>query len=217
MSSPETDLVEKDEKKQIAPVKFGLDAMFAPSSVAVIGATDRPGTVGRTVLENLLRGKFQGKVYAVNPKHQEVLGLKAYKSIRDIARPVDLAGSCHSGRNRPATHWRVRGCRRQIRGRDFCRIQGTWCGRHCPRTADSRAVAPRFHALDRPQLPGHHEPDDRVECHLRQRCAKGRQRRFPESERSAADAQSSTGATAKKSVSAPSFRPVRCWMSVGAI
>ncbi len=64
--------------------------MFTPSSVAVIGATDRPGTVGRTVLENLLHG-FQGAVYAVNTKHEEVLGLKAYKSIRNISRPVDLA------------------------------------------------------------------------------------------------------------------------------
>ncbi len=91
MSSPETDLVERDEKKQTAPVKFGLDAIFAPSSVAVIGATDRPGTVGRTVLENLVRGNFRGKVYAVNPKRHEVLGLTTYKSIRDIAGPVDLA------------------------------------------------------------------------------------------------------------------------------
>jgi acetyltransferase len=65
--------------------------MFAPGSVAVIGATGRPSTVGRTVLENLLRGSYHGKVYAVNAKHQEVLGLKAYKSIRDIPQPVDLA------------------------------------------------------------------------------------------------------------------------------
>jgi acetyltransferase len=65
--------------------------MFAPSSVAVIGATSREGSVGRTVLENLLHGGFQGKVYAVNAKHPEVLGLKAYGSIRDIPRPVDLA------------------------------------------------------------------------------------------------------------------------------
>ena len=65
--------------------------MFAPSSVAVIGATDRPGTVGRTVLENLLRGGLQRKVYAVNPKHPEVLGLKSYSSIGDVPRPVDLA------------------------------------------------------------------------------------------------------------------------------
>ncbi|MGO9938875.1 MAG: bifunctional acetate--CoA ligase family protein/GNAT family N-acetyltransferase, partial [Terracidiphilus sp.] len=49
------------------------------------------GTVGRTVLENLLRDTFRGKVYAVNAKHDEVLGLKTYKSIRDIPHPVDLA------------------------------------------------------------------------------------------------------------------------------
>jgi acetyltransferase len=59
--------------------------------VAVIGATSRPGTVGRTVLENLLRDTFRGKVYAVNSKHEEVLGLKTYKSIRDIPDRVDLA------------------------------------------------------------------------------------------------------------------------------
>jgi acetyltransferase len=79
------------EEQQASPLKYGLDAMFLPGSVAVIGASDRPGTVGRTVLENLLQGRFQGKVYAVNTKHEEVLGLKAYRSIRDIPQPVDLA------------------------------------------------------------------------------------------------------------------------------
>lgn len=77
--------------KPTASAQIGLDAMFTPSSVAVIGATARPGTVGQTVLENLLHSRFQGKVYAVNPKHDEVLGLKAYKSIRDIPQAVDLA------------------------------------------------------------------------------------------------------------------------------
>ncbi len=72
------------------PQKHGLDAMFAPSSVAVVGATDRPGTVGRTVLENLLHA-FQGQVYAVNSKREKVLGLKAYKSVGDLPQPVDLA------------------------------------------------------------------------------------------------------------------------------
>src|SRR5271170_7292730 len=76
--------------KRTTPEKYGLDAMFAPDTVAVIGATDRPGTVGRTILENLLHG-FRGAVYAVNTKREEVLGLKAYKSIRNIPHPVDLA------------------------------------------------------------------------------------------------------------------------------
>jgi acetyltransferase len=79
------------EENVVAPQKHGLDAMFTPGSVAVIGATSRPGTVGRTVLENLLRDTFRGKVYAVNSKHEEVLGLKTYKSIRDIPDRVDLA------------------------------------------------------------------------------------------------------------------------------
>ncbi|MGA8216691.1 MAG: bifunctional acetate--CoA ligase family protein/GNAT family N-acetyltransferase [Candidatus Sulfotelmatobacter sp.] len=93
MSSTEADLVQQapNEKKRTTPEKYGLDAMFSPSSVAVIGATSRPSTVGRTVLENLLRDSFQGTVYAVNAKHEEVLGHKAYKSIRDIPHPVDLA------------------------------------------------------------------------------------------------------------------------------
>jgi acetyltransferase len=77
-------------KQQTMPDKLALDAMFTPASVAVIGATDRPGTVGRTVLENLLNG-FQGAVYAVNPNRRELLGIKAYKAIRDVPVPVDLA------------------------------------------------------------------------------------------------------------------------------
>jgi acyl-CoA synthetase (NDP forming) len=91
MGSTEAGLVERppNKEKQTLPAKYGLDALFAPSSVAVIGATSRPSTVGRTVLENLLHGSFHGKVYAVNPKHEEVLGLKAYKSIRDIPPRVD--------------------------------------------------------------------------------------------------------------------------------
>ncbi len=65
--------------------------MFNPDSVAVIGATERAGTVGRTVLHNLLNPAFHGKVYPVNPQRAEILGVKAYKSIREVPGPVDLA------------------------------------------------------------------------------------------------------------------------------
>ena len=71
-----------------------LDAMFHPDSVAVIGATERAGTVGRTVLQNMLSPAFKGKVYPVNPQRAEVLGAKAYKSVRDLPGPVDLAVLC---------------------------------------------------------------------------------------------------------------------------
>ena len=69
----------------------GLDALFHPETVAVIGATDRPDTVGRTVLQNLLNPAFRGKVYPVNPQRSEVLGAKAYKSVLDLPEGVDLA------------------------------------------------------------------------------------------------------------------------------
>src|SRR6202034_3253505 len=74
-----------------AGARSGLDALFVPESVAIIGATERPGAVGRTVLSNLIESRFRSKVYAVNPSHSEVLGLKAYKTIRQIPEQVDLA------------------------------------------------------------------------------------------------------------------------------
>jgi acetyltransferase len=71
--------------------KQGLDALFTPETVAVIGATDRTGTVGRTVLQNLLGPAFRGRVYPINPHRSEVLGVKAYTSILEAPEPVDLA------------------------------------------------------------------------------------------------------------------------------
>jgi len=87
-----TKLVDAAENlsKQNSAGKHGLDALFTPSSVAVIGATDRPGTVGRTVLDNLQNGRFKGKIYPVNPKHEQLLGLKSYKNIGEVPAPVDL-------------------------------------------------------------------------------------------------------------------------------
>ncbi len=70
--------------------KQSLEALFAPETVAVIGATDRLGTVGRTVLQNLLAPAFHGRVYPVNPQRPEVLGAKAYKSIGEVPEAVDL-------------------------------------------------------------------------------------------------------------------------------
>jgi predicted CoA-binding protein len=76
---------------QSSRAKHGLNALFNPDTVAVIGATDRPATVGRTVLQNLLDPAFRGKVYPVNPHRSEVLGTMAYKGLRDIPDLVDLA------------------------------------------------------------------------------------------------------------------------------
>jgi acetyltransferase len=67
-----------------------LDAFFLPKSVAVVGASERPGTVGQTVLRNLVESEFRSKTYPVNPNHPELLGLKAYKTIADVPVKVDL-------------------------------------------------------------------------------------------------------------------------------
>ncbi len=68
-----------------------LDAIFAPRSVAVIGATERPASVGRTILRNLLSSPFGGPVFPVNPTRSSVLGIKAYPTIAAVAERVDLA------------------------------------------------------------------------------------------------------------------------------
>lgn len=68
-----------------------LDAIFKPKNVAVIGATESPGSVGRTVLWNLISNPFGGTVFPVNPKRPGVLGIKAYPTIKEVPETVDLA------------------------------------------------------------------------------------------------------------------------------
>lgn len=68
-----------------------LDSIFAPKVVAVIGASETRGSVGRTVFENLGRGGFEGTVYPVNPKRASVLCVKACPTIGSVPERVDLA------------------------------------------------------------------------------------------------------------------------------
>ena len=68
-----------------------LDAIFSPKTVAVIGATESMTSVGRPVLWNLLSNPFGGTVFPVNPKRPSVLGIKAYKSVKDLPERPDLA------------------------------------------------------------------------------------------------------------------------------
>jgi acetyltransferase len=68
-----------------------LDTIFAPKSVAVIGATERPGSVGRTLIRNLIGSPFGGTVFPVSAKRSSVLGIKAYPDIASVPERVDLA------------------------------------------------------------------------------------------------------------------------------
>ncbi len=68
-----------------------LDPIFAPKTVALVGATEREGSVGRTVLWNLLSSPFGATIFPVNPKRPNILGIKTYPDIASIPDPVDLA------------------------------------------------------------------------------------------------------------------------------
>ncbi len=67
-----------------------LDELFKPKSIAIIGASETPGKVGRVVLDNLLRSGFPGDVYPVNPKAEKILGRQAYPSVSEIPRPPEM-------------------------------------------------------------------------------------------------------------------------------
>jgi acyl-CoA synthetase (NDP forming) len=68
-----------------------LDAIFSPKSVALIGASGTPGKLGYDVLYNLIHAGFEGPIYPINPKADELLGLKVYKDIGSTPTPADLA------------------------------------------------------------------------------------------------------------------------------
>jgi acetyltransferase len=67
-----------------------LDRLFAPRSLAVVGASDRKGTIGAAVMHNLLESGFAGTVYPINPRHPTISGQKTYAKISDLPEAVDL-------------------------------------------------------------------------------------------------------------------------------
>lgn len=76
---------------KLSPTVQKLRHMFEPDSIAVIGASRTPNKIGYEALKNVLVWGFEGKVYAVNPNADEILGVKCYKSVGDIPGKVDLA------------------------------------------------------------------------------------------------------------------------------
>lgn len=68
-----------------------LNPLFLPQTIAVIGATDRPNSIGRMVLWNIVNQPFGGTVYPVNPNRKSTMGIKAYPDIKSVPEPVDLA------------------------------------------------------------------------------------------------------------------------------
>ncbi|OIP02432.1 MAG: CoA-binding protein [Bacteroidetes bacterium CG2_30_33_31] len=67
-----------------------LDPLFKPKSVALIGASTKELSIGNVIIKNLIRYKYQGPIYPIHPKVDEIRGLKAYKSILEVPGEVDL-------------------------------------------------------------------------------------------------------------------------------
>ncbi len=81
----------KAKKKTRAEIPKNLEPMLKPKSVAIIGASRVPGKVGNVILQNYLSAGYSGELYPVNKNADEVLGIRAYRSILDIKQQIDLA------------------------------------------------------------------------------------------------------------------------------
>lgn len=68
-----------------------LTSMSKPQSVAVVGASAKPGKIGHTILNNVISSGYGGKIFPINPKEKEIAGLKAYVSVSEVPQQVDLA------------------------------------------------------------------------------------------------------------------------------
>src|SRR5207249_7346187 len=71
--------------------RTGLDAIFSPSSIAIVGASRHRGKIGYEILHNLIVNEYQGTVYPVNPNATSVHGIRSYPSVLEIPDAVDLA------------------------------------------------------------------------------------------------------------------------------
>ena len=78
-----------------------LDVLFSPRSVAVIGATERAGSVGRIVINHLLNSPYSGKIFPINPKWQSIFDQQAYFRVTDVPDPIDLAIIATPARSAP--------------------------------------------------------------------------------------------------------------------
>ena len=160
-----------------------LDAIFSPRAVAVIGASEKAGSVGRSILWNLIGSPFGGTVYPVNPKRPNVLGIRSYPQHRRGARAGRPGRRGDPGADGPPGHRRVRRRRGQGRDHHLGGLQGGRARGRRARAPGDGAGPPRPDAADRAQLPGRDEPRARAQRHVRRRDGPARHGRVPQPER----------------------------------
>jgi acyl-CoA synthetase (NDP forming) len=74
-----------------ADVVTSMKRIMQPKAVAVIGASDEAGKIGNSVMKNLINGGYKGQIYPIHPKAAEIMGHKAYKSVKDVPGEIDTA------------------------------------------------------------------------------------------------------------------------------
>src|SRR6516162_11891242 len=74
-----------------ADVITSMKRIMQPKAVAVIGASDETGKIGNSVMKNLINGGYKGQIYPIHPKAAEIMGHKAYKSVKDVPGEIDTA------------------------------------------------------------------------------------------------------------------------------
>ena len=79
---------------QRAAARAAVGPFLCPRSIALVGASDKPASIGALLLANLLASGFTGPVYPVNPRYQVIQGMAAYPGLPSCPQPPDLA--CHS-------------------------------------------------------------------------------------------------------------------------
>ncbi len=76
-----------------------LTPLLEPKSIAVLGASERHGSAGRLVMENLEKVGYKGEIYPINPKSETVLGHKCYKSLEEVGKPIDMVAILIAAKN----------------------------------------------------------------------------------------------------------------------
>lgn len=86
--------VQRDAISKAQPNIEFMETFFTPQSIALVGASATPGKIGNSVLDSIAKHDYKGKVYPINPKADEILGIKCYSSLDAIQDPVDLVVVC---------------------------------------------------------------------------------------------------------------------------
>ena len=141
------------EERDHTAVVASLRSFFEPTSVAVIGASPRRGTIGGELFRNVLEGDFTGAAYPVNPKGAPVAGVRGYASVAEIPDPVDLAVISVPGEHVLAAAEDALAQRRAGARRDLGRLRRGGQRRRRAAGAAARARALPRRAADRAELP----------------------------------------------------------------